>query len=86
MLTTHLSDRLPEYMVPASFTRLESLPLTRNGKVDRHALPEPTLGDRDNYVAPRNALEAQLCAIWQEVLRLEQNRSIGLRFGLSGGR
>ncbi|MBD2812826.1 non-ribosomal peptide synthetase, partial [Xenorhabdus sp. Vera] len=72
MLTAHLSDRLPEYMIPASFTRLESMPLTRNGKVDRHALPEPTLGDRDNYVAPRNALEAQLCTIWQEVLRLEQ--------------
>ncbi|PHM40752.1 non-ribosomal peptide synthetase [Xenorhabdus szentirmaii] len=71
MLIQHLSDRLPEYMIPASFTRLENLPLTRNGKVDRHALPKPALGDHDNYVAPRNALETQLCAIWQEVLKLE---------------
>ncbi|MBD2812947.1 hypothetical protein ID853_19290, partial [Xenorhabdus sp. Vera] len=70
-LIRYLSSRLPEYMVPASFTRMESMPLTRNGKVDRRALPEPSWGNRDNYVAPRNALENQLCAIWQEVLRLE---------------
>ncbi|PHM39368.1 peptide synthase [Xenorhabdus mauleonii] len=72
ILIKHLSDRLPEYMIPASFTCIETLPLTRNGKVDRHALPKPVLGDHDNYVAPRNALETQLCALWQDVLRLER--------------
>ncbi len=71
-LFRYLSDRLPEYMVPASFTRLESVPLTLNGKLDRRALPEPVWVNRDSYVAPRNALETQLCAIWQEVLGLEQ--------------
>ncbi|MEQ1965382.1 amino acid adenylation domain-containing protein, partial [Xenorhabdus khoisanae] len=70
-LIRYLSSRLPEYMLPASFTRIESIPLTRNGKVDRHALPEPIWGNRDNYVAPRNELETQLCAIWQAVLGLE---------------
>ncbi|CDL82557.1 Gramicidin S synthetase 2 (fragment) [Xenorhabdus szentirmaii DSM 16338] len=70
-LIKYLSSRLPEYMVPASFTRLEFIPLTRNGKVDRRALPEPARGNKDNYIAPRNALETQLCAIWQEVLKLE---------------
>ncbi|WP_426575526.1 amino acid adenylation domain-containing protein (plasmid) [Xenorhabdus stockiae] len=72
MLLTHLSDCLPDYMLPASFTFIEAIPLTLNGKVDRKALPEPVFGDRESYVAPRNALETQLCAIWQAVLGLEQ--------------
>ncbi|WP_416778068.1 amino acid adenylation domain-containing protein [Xenorhabdus budapestensis] len=71
-LIEYLSDHLPEYMMPASFTRIESVPLTLNGKLDRRALPEPIWGNRDSYIAPRNALETQLCAIWQEVLGLAQ--------------
>ncbi|WP_246432643.1 condensation domain-containing protein, partial [Xenorhabdus indica] len=58
--------------VPASFTRLESVPLTLNGKVDRRALPEPVWVNRDSYVAPRTALETQLCTIWQDILGLER--------------
>uniref|UniRef100_UPI001E3ED566 amino acid adenylation domain-containing protein n=1 Tax=Xenorhabdus sp. PB30.3 TaxID=2788941 RepID=UPI001E3ED566 len=72
MLLAHLSDRLPDYMLPASFTFMEAIPLTPNGKVNRRALPEPLFGNRDSYVAPRNVLETQLCAIWQDVLALEQ--------------
>ncbi|PQQ22431.1 non-ribosomal peptide synthetase, partial [Photorhabdus luminescens] len=74
-LTEHLSSRLPDYMLPASFTRIETVPLTLNGKLDRRALPEPVWGNKEGYVAPRNALETQLCAIWQAVLGLE---SIGI--------
>ncbi|WP_141557365.1 amino acid adenylation domain-containing protein, partial [Xenorhabdus cabanillasii] len=47
-LTEHLSGRLPEYMIPASFIRIESVPLTLNGKLDRRALPEPVWGNRDS--------------------------------------
>ncbi|PHM54491.1 non-ribosomal peptide synthetase [Xenorhabdus sp. KK7.4] len=72
MLLTYLSDRLPDYMLPASFTFMEAIPLTLNGKVNRRALPEPVFGNRDSYVAPRNALENQLCAIWQDILALER--------------
>ncbi|WP_426578546.1 amino acid adenylation domain-containing protein [Xenorhabdus stockiae] len=72
MLLAHLSERLPEYMLPASFTFIDMIPLTQSGKVDRRALPEPVFGDRENYVAPRNALEIQLCTIWQVVLGLER--------------
>ncbi|WP_047686397.1 non-ribosomal peptide synthetase, partial [Xenorhabdus sp. NBAII XenSa04] len=69
-LIGHLSARLPEYMVPASFTRLESVPLTLNGKLDRRALPVPVWVNREQYVAPRTALETRLCLIWQSVLGL----------------
>ncbi|MCC8379600.1 non-ribosomal peptide synthetase [Xenorhabdus sp. PB30.3] len=72
MLLAYLSDRLPDYMLPASFTFIDAIPLTSNGKVNRRALPEPLFGNRDSYVAPRNILEAQLCAIWQDVLGLER--------------
>ncbi|WP_228005720.1 non-ribosomal peptide synthetase [Xenorhabdus sp. BG5] len=71
-LIRYLSTRLPDYMLPASFTRIESVPLTLNGKLDRRALPAPVWDNRDSYIVPRNALEAQLCAIWQEVLGLER--------------
>ncbi|WP_423395908.1 amino acid adenylation domain-containing protein [Burkholderia sp. LMG 21824] len=62
----HLRQQLPDYMVPSAFvvvTAFEHLP---NGKLDRARLPEP--GDGLDHVAPVNALEAQLTAIWQEVL------------------
>ncbi|WP_298776679.1 non-ribosomal peptide synthetase, partial [uncultured Shewanella sp.] len=71
-LRQSLSASLPDYMVPASFTVIDAVPLTINGKLDRAALPEPEYIDADAYVAPRSALEAQLCDIWQEVLGLEQ--------------
>jgi amino acid adenylation domain-containing protein len=61
---------LPEYMVPASFERIARLPLTANGKVNRSALPAPAVRTRER-VAPRTALERELCAIWSDVLGVE---------------
>ncbi|MDX7992538.1 condensation domain-containing protein, partial [Xenorhabdus littoralis] len=71
-LIKHLSARLPEYMIPASFTRMASIPLTLNGKLDLRALPEPVWENQDHYTPPRNELETRLCAIWQNVLGLER--------------
>ncbi|WP_139838903.1 non-ribosomal peptide synthetase, partial [Xenorhabdus vietnamensis] len=71
-LIEQLSARLPEYMLPSTFTQIESVPLTINGKLDRRALPEPEWTDSNNYLAPRNALEKQLCEIWQDVLGLKR--------------
>ncbi|MHA4812573.1 amino acid adenylation domain-containing protein, partial [Flavitalea flava] len=69
-----LTERLPEYMVPSLLAVLEEMPLTLNGKIDRKALPdlETDLSLARRYVAPRNELEVQLSAIWQELMELEQ--------------
>jgi amino acid adenylation domain-containing protein/non-ribosomal peptide synthase protein (TIGR01720 family) len=72
-LRSHLKARLPDYMVPAAFVFLDAFPLTRNGKLDRQALPAPDRESREAaYVAPRTPTEALLSAIWQQVLGLDQ--------------
>ena len=72
-LRSFLQERLPSYMVPAAFVKLEALPITPGGKVDRQALPAPDF-NRSNLdkslVAPRNDQEKKLTEIWQEVLKV----------------
>ena len=73
-LRDYLNDQLPDYMVPAAYVRLDSLPLTNNGKVDRKALPAP---DQDallsrGYEAPQGEIETLLAQIWADVLKVEQ--------------
>jgi acyl-coenzyme A synthetase/AMP-(fatty) acid ligase len=69
-LREFLAERLPGYLVPGAFMRLAELPLGRNGKVNRRALPalEGMHGTRVGGLGPRTALEARLARIWQEVL------------------
>ncbi|WP_226669331.1 phosphopantetheine-binding protein, partial [Microbulbifer aggregans] len=71
-LAQALSERLPDYMVPASYTEIAQIPLTINGKLDRRALPEPSFNTAQSYVAPRTDLEASLCQLWQQVLGVER--------------
>src|SRR5581483_8329635 len=72
-LRAYLSQRLPEYMVPAAFVELAEMPLTPNGKLDRRALPQPQLEPADSaYVGPRTAVEEIVGGIIAEVLRLER--------------
>jgi hypothetical protein len=70
----HLLARLPEWMVPAAYVRLEVLPLTANGKVDRKVLPEPETGAyvQHGYEAPQNELESRLAGLWVELLGVER--------------
>ncbi|MGW7415279.1 amino acid adenylation domain-containing protein [Streptomyces sp. NPDC054863] len=75
-----LARTLPEYMVPSAFVRLDAIPLTPNGKVDKRALPAP--GDdsfaRGEYLAPRTEVERKVAEVWRQALGLEQ---VGVRDG-----
>jgi amino acid adenylation domain-containing protein/non-ribosomal peptide synthase protein (TIGR01720 family) len=80
---TTLVRRLPDYMVPATFTTLERLPVTLNGKLDRAALPAPVRAER-RFQAPRNGREAELARIFAETLERD-TISIDDNFFLLGG-
>ena len=74
-LRAFLKEQLPDYMIPAGFIFVESLPLTPTGKVDRQALPLPEAVRRELtslFVAPRTALEKLLAASWIEILGVER--------------
>jgi amino acid adenylation domain-containing protein len=73
-LKEYLARQLPDYMVPSYIIPMEKLPLTANGKIDRHALPEPAYedyGTEKEYIAPRNEIEARLVEIWSELLAVK---------------
>ncbi|HEV2704406.1 MAG TPA: amino acid adenylation domain-containing protein [Pyrinomonadaceae bacterium] len=74
-LRGYLKSKLPEYMVPSNFVRLDALPRTSSGKVKREALPAPD-GERPDgervMVAPRTPVEEVLCGIWAELLGIAQ--------------
>ncbi|MBC3777115.1 non-ribosomal peptide synthetase [Pseudomonas sp. SWRI99] len=73
-LREHLQMRLPQALLPAAYVRLDSLPLTANGKLDRQALPEPEQNAwlSRQYEAPRGSVETALAQIWSEVLKVER--------------
>ncbi|MDN0201128.1 non-ribosomal peptide synthetase [Streptomyces sp. S.PNR 29] len=71
-LRAHLTDRLPEHMVPTAFVPLDRLPLTPHGKVDRAALPAPDFAARVSGREPRTETERVLCELFAEVLGLER--------------
>jgi amino acid adenylation domain-containing protein len=82
-----LATRLPVYMIPSVFVRLEALPLAHSGKVDRHALPDPSEvhGEEQRAMeAPQSETEMKLADIWRQVLRI---KSVGVQddfFALGG--
>lgn len=65
--------KLPDYMIPSAWVPLDELPLNRNGKVDRKALPDPAFtGSSTEHVEPRNELERQIVAIWKGIFRRDK--------------
>ena len=71
LIKNYIKAKLPSYMLPNTFVKLDKFPLTINGKLDRKALPEPELSSRE-YIAPISKLQRQLCDIWQELLGVEK--------------
>lgn len=74
VLKEELENVLPHYMVPNQFVVMDDIPLSANGKVDVEALKSTAERARIERacVAPRNALEQQIAAIWQEVMHSER--------------
>jgi acyl-coenzyme A synthetase/AMP-(fatty) acid ligase len=77
-LRKSIAGELPHYMVPQLYVRIDELPLSPNGKVDRKRLPEPDHGRPEHlsaFVAPRDPVEDVVAEIWAEVLGAE---SVGM--------
>ena len=82
-----LHRALPDFMIPSRFVRLDALPLTTSGKVDRRSLPEPDEPERKSSqqtVAVNDTVEKQLAEIWQEVLGLNRVGANDDFFALGG--
>lgn len=71
-LRAYLRESLPEFMIPAVFVQLESLPVTANGKIDRTRLPAPPRAVSVSVAAPRTETERAIAEIWKETLGVER--------------
>jgi len=74
-LHSFLKEKLPEYMLPSAFVMIDELPLTRNGKLNRQALPAPDASRpalTSSYLAPATELERRIAEIWQDVLGVDR--------------
>jgi acyl carrier protein len=70
-----LKEKLPDYMVPSAFVRMENFPLTANNKIDRKALPDPEFisgQSSASSVRPSTPTEEKLARIWESVLKLDK--------------
>jgi amino acid adenylation domain-containing protein/non-ribosomal peptide synthase protein (TIGR01720 family) len=86
-LRQYLKERLPEHMIPSAFVRVEEMPLTANGKIDRKALAERDAGrvEREQeYVGAQTPIEELLCGIFAEVLKVERISTTDNFFELGG--
>ena len=67
----YIKAKLPSYMLPNAFVKLDKFPLTISGKLDRKLLPEPRFSSQE-YVAPITQTQQRLCDLWQNLLKVEK--------------
>ncbi|MEU6064800.1 amino acid adenylation domain-containing protein [Streptomyces sp. NPDC047082] len=85
MVRKELRAQLPEYMIPTYLVRLERLPVTSNGKLDRRALPAPVLESAGvDFVSPQTGTEQFVAEVWSRVLGVERPGSRDNIFDLGG--
>lgn len=68
VLKDELRKELPEYMIPSFMMQIDTLPINRNGKLDRKALPKPDMLAGRKYVSPRNKMEQTIIEVYEEIL------------------
>jgi amino acid adenylation domain-containing protein len=85
-LRTFLGESLPDYMVPATFVKLKCLPMTANGKLDRSALPKPTIDTLDDaeFAAPQSEIEQWLAGFLTGLLKVDRVSRSDNFFNLGG--
>jgi amino acid adenylation domain-containing protein len=84
LLRDHCARQLPAHLVPASFVRIDRIPLNANGKVQRSALPAPP-EPADDHRGPADELEHALSTIWRDLLGLESEVDVRRNFFQLGG-
>ncbi len=84
VLKAWLAETLSDFMVPEIYMKLDALPLTSNGKVNRKALPLPQLAASMEYVEPANETERLFCGIFAQILKMERVGATDNFFALGG--
>ncbi len=71
-LKEEIAQKLPPYMIPAFFVKLDRLPVNANGKLDRSALTAPEAGNfKNEYIAPETDMQKALCSAFEDILGVE---------------
>jgi amino acid adenylation domain-containing protein/non-ribosomal peptide synthase protein (TIGR01720 family) len=71
-IRSQLKKSLPVYMIPQCYMKIDSIPITRNGKIDRNSLPDIKIKSNKPYVAPKNEIEKVLVRIFSTILNVEK--------------
>ncbi|WP_445454937.1 amino acid adenylation domain-containing protein [Flavobacterium sp. HNIBRBA15423] len=85
-INSFLSDKLPLYMLPSHYVKLDRFPVNANGKIDKKLLPSPDFTIVEEYIAAENDTQRRLVTIWSQVLDIEEEKiSITSDFFKLGG-
>jgi amino acid adenylation domain-containing protein len=85
-LRSYLSEHLPDYMIPSQYVRIDQIPLTSNGKIDRKRLPASEFIAGADYTAPSTDIEEKIAEIWSDILGVDkENVSTSRSFFDLGG-